>query len=77
MHLRNELYGVILTAFKNRNSYLLWIFEVMNCMGIFVSYQFQEKGGCIKCSIFLICKGNKINFTHIIVDYMGKQHVEG
>ena len=34
------------------------------------------KGGCIKCNIFLISKGNKINFTHIIVDYMGKQHVE-
>ena len=34
------------------------------------------KGGCIKCNIFLISKANKINFTHIIVDYMGKQHVE-
>ena len=33
-------------------------------------------GGCIKCDIFLISKGNKINFTHVIVDYMGKQHVE-
>ena len=34
------------------------------------------KGGCIKCNIFLTSKRNKINFTHIIVDYMGKQHVE-
>ena len=35
-----------------------------------------KKGGCIKCDSFLISKGNIINFTHIIVDYMGKQHVE-
>ena len=34
------------------------------------------KVGCIKCNIFLINIGNKINFTHIIVDYRGKQHVE-
>ena len=34
------------------------------------------KGGCIKCNIFLISKGNKINFTRTIVDYMGKQNVE-
>ena len=34
------------------------------------------KGGCIRCNIFLISKGNKIKFTHIIVGYMGKQHVE-
>ena len=34
------------------------------------------KGGCIKCIIFLISKGNKINFTYIIVEYMGKQRVE-
>ena len=26
-----------------------------------------RKGGCIKCNIFLISKGNEINFTHIIV----------
>ena len=36
-----------------------------------------EKGGFIKCNIFLINKGNKMNFTHIIVDYMGKQDAEG
>ena len=35
-----------------------------------------KSGGCIKYNIFLISKGNKINFTHIIVDYMGKQHVD-
>ena len=34
------------------------------------------KGGCIKRDIFLISEENKINFTHIIVDYMGKQRVE-
>ena len=34
------------------------------------------KGGCINYNVFFISKGNKINFTHIIVDYMGKQHVE-
>ena len=34
------------------------------------------KGGCTKCNIFLITKENKINFTHYIVDYMGKHHVE-
>ena len=34
------------------------------------------KGGCIKCNIFLISKGNKIHFTHIIVDNMGQQHGE-
>ena len=34
------------------------------------------KGGCIKCNIFLISKENKINFTPIIVAFMGKQHVE-
>ena len=34
------------------------------------------KGGYIKCYIFLIGKGNKIIFTHIIVVYIGKQHVE-
>ena len=47
----------------------------MNGMGICVSYQFHERG-FIRCNIFLISKGNKINFTHIIVDYMGKQHIE-
>ena len=47
----------------------------MNVIGIFVSYQFHERG-CIKCNIFLISKGNKTNFTHIIVDYTGRQHVE-
>ena len=47
----------------------------MNGMGIFVSYQIHERG-CIKRNIFLISKGNIINFTHIIVDYMGNQHVE-
>ena len=44
MHLRNELYEVILTAFKNRNTYLRRIIKVMNGMGIFVSYQFHERG---------------------------------
>ena len=34
------------------------------------------KGGYIKCNIFLKSKGNKMNFTHIIVNSMGKQHVE-
>ena len=34
------------------------------------------KEGCIKCNIFLNSKGNKMNFTHIIVDYMDKQHAE-
>ena len=49
----------------------------MNVMDIFVSYQFHEGGGgCIKSNIFPISQGNKMNFTHIIVDYMGKQHVE-
>ena len=33
-------------------------------------------GGCIKYNTFLISIGNKIIFTHIIVDYMGKQHEE-
>ena len=45
-----------------------------NGKGIFVSYQYYERG-CIKCNIFLISKGNTINFSYIIVDYMGKQHV--
>ena len=47
----------------------------MYVTGIFVSYQFHEVG-YIKCNIFLINIGNKINFTHILVDYRGKQHVE-
>ena len=47
----------------------------MNGMDIFVFNNFT-KGGCIKCNIFLISKENKIIFTHVIVDYMGKQHVE-
>ena len=34
------------------------------------------KGGDNKCYIFLISKGNKINLAHMIVDYMGKQHVD-
>ena len=34
------------------------------------------KGGCIKCNILLITKGNKMNFIHVIIDYMGKQHVK-
>ena len=34
------------------------------------------KGGCIKCNVFLNSKGNKLIITRIIVDYMGKQHVE-
>ena len=67
--------GLYLTAFKNGNTYLWWIIKVVNVMGIFVSYQFHERG-CIKCNVFLISKGNKINFTHIIVNYMGKQYVE-
>ena len=44
-------------------------------MGIFVSYQFHERGLC-QCNIFLISKGNEINFAHVILDFMGKQHVE-
>ena len=46
---------------------MLWVYL------FFINF---TKGGCIKCNIFLISKGNKINFTHIIVDYMGKEHVE-
>ena len=30
MHLRNELYGVILTLFENGNTYLRWIIKVIN-----------------------------------------------
>ena len=30
----------------------------------------------MKCLIFLIGKGNKVAFTHIIVYYMGKQYAE-
>ena len=67
--------GLYITSFKNGITHLRWIIKVMNVMGIFVSYQFQ-KGGCIKCHIFLISEGNKLNFTYIIVDYMGKQRVE-
>ena len=63
--------GLYLTAFKNGNTYLRCIIKVMNVMGIFFLINFK-KGGCIKCNIFLISKENKINFTHIIVDYMGK-----
>ena len=44
MHLRNELYGLYLTAFKCWNTYLWWIIKVMNVMGIFVSYQIHERG---------------------------------
>ena len=44
MHLRNELYRIISPAFKTRNTYLRWITTVMNGMGIFVSYQFHERG---------------------------------
>ena len=44
MYLKNELYGVILTAFKNGITYLRWIIKVMNVMGIFASYQFHERG---------------------------------
>ena len=47
----------------------------MKNVGIFVSYQFT-KGGCIKCIIFMISEGNKVNFTHIIVTCMGKSHVD-
>ena len=43
MHLIIELYGVILTALKNRNTYLRWIIKVMNSVGISVSYQFHER----------------------------------
>ena len=55
-----------------KKTYLRWINKVMNVKGIFVSYQFHERG-FIKCNIFLSSKGNKINFTHISVDYMDKQ----
>ena len=34
------------------------------------------KGGCIKCIIFMMSKENKVNFTHIIVNCMGKRHVD-
>ena len=67
-----ELY---LTAFKQWKYLSTVDFKVMDVMGICVCYQFHERG-CIKCNIFLISKGNKTNFTHIIVDYMGKQNVE-
>ena len=46
---------------------MLWVYIIL------INF---TKGGCIKCNIFHIGKGNKINFTHIIVDDMGKQHVE-
>ena len=46
---------------------MVWVYLFLNNF---------TKGGCIKCNIFLISKENKINFTHVIVDYMGKQHVE-
>ena len=75
MHLRNGLYRVILAALTNRNTCLWWIIKVMNGMDIFVSYQFHERN-CIKCNLFLISKGNKTNFTHIIVYYICKQRVE-
>ena len=67
--------GLYFTAFKNGNIYHPWIIKAMNVMGIFVSYQFNERV-CIKCNIFLISKENKIIFTDIIVDYMVKQYVE-
>ena len=44
MHLRIELYGVMLTAFIDQNTYLRWIIQVMNNAGIFVCYQFHERG---------------------------------
>ena len=44
MLLRIELYGVILTEFKNRNTYLRWISKVISGVGIFVYYQFHERG---------------------------------
>ena len=47
----------------------------MNNVGIFVSYQFYERG-LTKCIIFMMSKGNKVNFTHIIVNCMGKRHVD-
>ena len=36
--------GLYLQHLKNRNTYLRWIIKVMNGMGIFVSYQFHERG---------------------------------
>ena len=45
-------------------------------VGVYLFLINFSKGVCIKCNIFLISKGNKINFTHITVNYMGKQHVE-
>ena len=44
MYLSNELYWVTLTTFKNRNTYLRWIIKAMNGLGIFVFYQFHERG---------------------------------
>ena len=76
MHLIIELYGVILTALKHRNTYLRWIIKVMNSVGIYVSYQFHERGLYQMYYFFLISSRNKINFTHFIVYYMGKQHAE-
>ena len=67
--------GLILTAFKKRNTYLRWNIKVMNGMGIFVSYKFHE-WGLYQMSYFPYSKGNKIIFTHFIVDYMCKQRVE-
>ena len=48
-------------------SWMLWIYLFL------INF---EKGGCMKCNIFLISKGNKLNCTHIIVDNMGQQNVE-
>ena len=59
MHLRNELYGLYLTAFKNGNTYLRWIIKVMNVRVIFVSYQFSRKGVVSNVIFSLLVKGTK------------------
>ena len=46
---------------------MLWVYLFL--------INFTEGGG-IKYNIIVISKGYKINFTHIIVNYMGKQNVE-
>ena len=51
--------GLYLTAFKNGNTDLRWIINVMNVMGIFVSYQFHDRGVVSNVIFSLLVKETK------------------
>ena len=56
--------GIYLTAFKTGNTDLRWIIKVMNFMGIFISYQFHDRGVVSNVIFSLLGKEPNKFYTH-------------